>query len=237
MGKILLIEDDEALRKLILAELEMLQFAVKETGNGKCGLDMALAERFDLIILDLNLPELDGLDICKSLRTKEDETPILMLTARKDNLDRVLGLELGADDYLVKPFVMRELLARIKAILKRTSSRNQAPSAAQSSVLRFGSLEVNFDLRRVSVSGKMIKLSAMEFDLLAFLAKNNGKAYTREELMANVWGYSAVGYEQNVTTHIARIRAKLEQNTDEPMYLKTIKGFGYAFASPDDFAE
>lgn len=232
---ILLIEDDASLRAIIEAEFSMAGFSVEATGNGRDGLARAQAATFDLIILDLNLPGMDGLEICKALRAKDDDVPILMLTARKDDIDRVLGLELGADDYLGKPFVMRELLARIKAILKRSANQSNLTTASAPALLRFGELVVNLNMREISLKGEKLRFSKMEFELISFLAQNAGRAFTREDIMEMVWGYAAVGYEQNVTTHIARIRSKLEPTTETPIYLKTVKGFGYAFATPEEF--
>lgn len=162
-----------------------------------------------------------------------------MLTARKDELDRVLGLEMGADDYLTKPFSMRELVARVKAILRRTERAVEkaqiAKNSPENSLLHFGPLEINLSMRTLTLDGAPIHLSSMEFDLVSYLAHHPGKAFTREELLEQVWGYSAVGYEQNVTTHMNRIRRKLEKDTENPIFLKTVRGFGYAFAHPKDF--
>lgn len=238
-NSILLVEDDADLRALLCQELRTFQHQVDEADNGTDGLEKALAGNYDLIILDLNLPKMDGLEVCRLIRNKNEEISILMLTARKEELDRVLGLELGADDYLTKPFSMRELLARVKAILRRVSLRKQKSSAVAvnggQTCLDFGELLINLGMRTVSLSGTVLPISSMEFDLLSFLAENPGKAFTREELLEKVWGYAAVGYEHNVTTHMNRIRRKLETDLENPKYLKTVRGFGYAFAQPNDF--
>ena len=238
--KILVIEDDQSLRQLIVKELTALSFTVDEAGEGPAGLSLALTGEYDLVTLDLNLPQMDGLEICRRIRAENESIAILMLTARKDELDRVLGLEMGADDYLTKPFVMRELLARVKAILRRATRRDErtqsAKDAPDSSTLRFGPLAVDLAMRTVTVDGKPVHLSNMEFELVAFFAQSPGTAYSREDLLEQVWGYSAVGYEQNVTTHINRIRRKLETDVEHPQFLKTVRGYGYAFAHPRDFA-
>lgn len=238
--RILVVEDDHSLRQLIVKELTALSFAVDEASDGPTGLEMALNGNYDLATLDLNLPQMDGLEICRRIRAENDSLAILMLTARKDELDRVLGLEMGADDYLTKPFAMRELLARVKAILRRATQREERTKTAKdtpdTSSLHFGPLVVDLAMRTVSVEGKPIHLSNMEFELVAFFAQSPGTAYSREELLERVWGYSAVGYEQNVTTHINRIRRKLEADVENPQFLKTVRGYGYAFAHPRDFA-
>lgn len=239
-GNILLVEDDGALRELIRKELVGLSYSVDEAGDGRAGLEKALAGGIDLVVLDLNLPQMDGLEVCRRLRAQNEDISIFMLTARKEELDRVLGLELGADDYLTKPFAMRELVARVKAILRRANTRHERTDAAKlspdSSTLCFGDLVIDLAMRSVSLAGRKIPLSGMEFELVAFLAQTPGTAFSREDLLEQVWGYSAVGYEQNVTTHINRIRRKLEVDVENPVFLKTIRGFGYAFAQPKEFA-
>lgn len=238
-SRILVIEDDASLRQLVIKELMELSYEVTESADGADGLTQALSGNFDLVILDLNLPQLDGLEVCRRIRAENDTLAILMVTARKDELDRVLGLEMGADDYLTKPFVMRELMARVKAILRRAVRRDERTASAQgkpdASQLRFGGLTIDLAMRTVTVDGKPIHLSNMEFELVTFFAQSPGTAFSREELLEKVWGYSAVGYEQNVTTHINRIRRKLEADVEHPLYLKTVRGFGYAFAHPRDF--
>ncbi len=237
--KILLIEDDNDLRKLVATELEANQFVIEQASDGATGLQRALTGEHSILILDLNLPQLDGLEVCKRIRAADVDVAILMLTARREELDRVLGLELGADDYLSKPFSMRELVARVKAIARRLERHTKSSSEASASVtpetLVFGPLTLDSAMRTVTLSGSLIPISSMEFDLMLFLASSPGKAFTREELLEQVWGYSAVGYEQNVTTHINRIRRKLEPDPENPRFVKTVRGFGYAFARPDEF--
>lgn len=236
--KILLIEDDTDLRNLVATELQANQWAVEEAVDGVSGLQKALTGQFSIVILDLNLPQLDGLEVCKRIRGEGLEISILMLTARRDELDRVLGLELGADDYLSKPFSMRELIARVKAIVRRNERHQRVAVAAppgDGQRLIFGPLELDIAMRVVKLAGAVIPISSMEFDLIQFLASAPGKAFTREELLEQVWGYSAVGYEQNVTTHINRIRRKLEPDPENPRFVKTVRGFGYAFARPEEF--
>ena len=236
--KILLIEDDADLRKLVATELQANQWTVEQAVDGATGLQMALTGQFAIVILDLNLPQLDGLEVCKRLRGEGIEISILMLTARRDELDRVLGLELGADDYLSKPFSMRELIARVKAIVRRNERHQRVAPVSEAGTadrLVFGPLELDVAMRVVKLAGTVVPISSMEFDLMQFLASSPGKAFTREELLEQVWGYSAVGYEQNVTTHINRIRRKLEPDPENPRFVKTVRGFGYAFARPEEF--
>lgn len=185
---------------------------------------------YDLLILDLMLPKLDGLEICRRIRAKEWRTPILMLTAKSEEIDKVLGLEMGADDYLTKPFGVREFIARVKAMLRRVEmAENQFIANMGSSPLRFGELVLDLDLHRLTIAGNRVELSPKEFDLLSLLASNPGKSYDRARLLDLVWGYEFEGYEHTVNSHINRLRSKIEPDLANPKYILTTWGVGYRF--------
>jgi DNA-binding response OmpR family regulator len=197
--------------------------------DGRAALDSQRDRTSDLLILDLMMPGLDGLEVCKALRGSGRAVPILMLTAKSTELDRVLGLELGADDYLTKPFSMAELLARVKALLRRADLMRQAQSQAQGagSVLRNGEVEIRVTRREVHVHGQAVDLTALEFELLLYFAQHPGRVFSRSQLLDAVWGYSHEGYEHTVTTHINRLRAKLERDPMRPTVILTVRGAGY----------
>lgn len=225
-GKILIIEDEAAISELLTLHLKDLNKEVDTAFDGQQGLEKALENKYDLIVLDLMLPKLDGMEVCKSLRKKEVNTPVLMLTAKSEEFDKVLGLEIGADDYMTKPFSVREFTARVKALLRRTS---YVQDPTQEKQVRQGALIIDPDKRKVWIQEKKIELTAKEFDLLYLLAKTPGKSYTRSSLLSAVWGYDFSGYEHTVNSHINRLRAKIEQDPDHPQYIKTVWGVGYAF--------
>jgi DNA-binding response OmpR family regulator len=228
--KILLIEDCADLAHLLPLHLRDLDCAVEVARNGTAGLQRALAGGHDLIVLDLILPGLGGMDICQRLRHQRQHAPILMLTSRSSELDRVLGLELGADDYLTKPFSIRELLARVRALLRRQEL--YAPAAASDApLLTAGRLRIVIDERTVEVDGTPVELTAKEFDLLAHFARNPGRVYTRSQLLDSVWGYQHDGYEHTVNSHINRLRAKIETDPKQPEFVLTVWGVGYKFAA------
>ena len=235
---ILLIEDNEDIARLVMVNLRSKQMQVDHAGDGATGLDSALTGKYDLLILDLMLPEIDGLDICRILRREKVYTPVLMLTARTSELDRVLGLEVGADDYLTKPFSVPELVARVNAILRRTDQYQPSTTAQAGSTLQFGELHVDPDRRQVLLGGKPIELTAKEFDLLWHFASHPGRVFTRGQLLDSVWGYGHAGYEHTENSHINRLRAKIENNPAKPDYIITVWGVGYKFAEfPDDKQE
>ena len=181
------------------------------------------------------LPGMDGLEICKRLREQKPRVPILMLTAKSEEIDKVLGLELGADDYLTKPFSIRELIARVKAILRRTQDQgNVAMGRVQPTELAYDGLAIDLDKRRVTVEGTPVELTAKEFDLLALFASHPGKPFNREQLLNQVWGYSFSGYEHTVNSHINRLRSKIETDPSEPKFILTVWGFGYRFMDQED---
>ncbi|MCB0519047.1 MAG: response regulator transcription factor [Lewinellaceae bacterium] len=228
--RVLVIEDDPNLIDLLEIHLNDLQCELEKATDGGTGLEKALSANFDLIVLDIMLPVMDGLEICRRLRAKEVRTPILMLTAKTEEIDKVLGLEMGADDYLTKPFSVREFIARVKAIFRRMDMlqphANTRPSAAE---LHFGSLAVDLDKRRVTIDDKRVELSPKEFDLLSLLASNPGKSYDRSKILDLVWGYEFEGYEHTVNSHINRLRSKIEPDIANPTYILTTWGVGYRF--------
>ncbi len=236
--KILIIEDDWEIADLVEIHLRDLGCTLDRVEDGLTGLDRMRENDYDLVILDLMLPGLDGLEVCKRIRREDNYTPILMLTARSEELDKVLGLELGADDYLTKPFSIREFIARIKAIFRRMEADEaKAASDGQQDVFRYGELTIDLGKRKVKLGNQSIELTAKEFDLLALFASHPGKAYSRRELLDLVWGYQFSGYEHTVNSHINRLRSKIEKNSTEPKYIKTIWGVGYRFAELEELSQ
>ena len=232
--KILIIEDNRDLAQLLENHLRDLSFQVDAAFDGPTGLARANSNSYDLVILDLMLPGLDGMEICRRLRRGTVYTPILMLTAKSSELDRVLGLEIGADDYVTKPFSIRELLARVKAILRRVEELTEGSGEAAPAVIQAGGLEIDPAKRIARCGGQLVDLTAKEFDLLLHFARNPGKVYTRSQLLDRVWGYGHDGYEHTVNSHINRLRAKIEQDPAHPVYILTVWGVGYKFAD-DEF--
>ncbi|MBE0546731.1 MAG: response regulator transcription factor [Rubrivivax sp.] len=225
---ILVAEDQADIRDLIVLNLQHAGYAVTAVADGRAALASQLERASDLLVLDLMMPAPDGLEVCKALRARGHATPILMLTAKSTELDRVLGLELGADDYLTKPFSMAELLARVKALLRRAELLRAAQSApALQPAVRNGELEILPGRREVRVGGRPLDFTALEFDLLLHFASHPGHVYSRAQLLDAVWGYSHEGYEHTVTTHINRLRAKLEQDPMQPRFILTVRGAGY----------
>ena len=224
---ILVAEDQVDIRDLIVLNLQQAGHAVTAVADGRAALASQLEQASDLLILDLMMPLLDGLDVCKALRARGHATPILMLTAKSTELDRVLGLELGADDYLTKPFSMAELLARVKALLRRAELLRAAAAPAAAQPVRSGELEILPVRREARVGGRPLEFTALEFDLLLHFANHPGQVFSRAQLLDAVWGYSHEGYEHTVTTHINRLRAKLEQDPMKPRFILTVRGAGY----------
>jgi two-component system alkaline phosphatase synthesis response regulator PhoP len=227
--RILLIEDEPGLILTLTDRLESEGFEVVSTADGRTGFEKAQAENYDLIILDVMLPMKNGYDIARDLRQKGVSTPILMLTAKGETIDKVLGLKLGADDYLTKPFEVIELLARVEALLRRSPARmngDQRPNA-----VRFGDVAVDFLRAEVKRRDKPVDLSAMEFKLLQFLIENPGSVHSRDALLDAVWGYDAMPTTRTVDVHIAWLRQKLEDNPRHPKYIQTVHGLGYKFVS------
>ena len=225
---ILVAEDQADIRDLIVLNLQQAGHTVTAVADGRAALASQDERASDLLILDLMMPLLDGLEVCKALRARGRAAPILMLTAKSTELDRVLGLELGADDYLTKPFSMAELLARVKALLRRAEllrAAAAAPAAAQA--VRNGELDILPVRREARVAGRLLEFTALEFDLLLHFAGHPGQVFSRPQLLDAVWGYSHEGYEHTVTTHINRLRAKLEQDPMNPRFILTVRGAGY----------
>lgn len=230
--RLLVIEDEHDIAHLLELHLRDLGHEVALAHTGPAGLARAEAARFDLIILDLRLPGLDGLEVCRRLRQHKNYTPILMLTAKSTETDRVLGLELGADDYLTKPFSIPELLARVKALFRRIDAAARSVER-HGRAIRVHALAIDFDRRHVTVEDQPVELTAKEFDLLAHFAANPGRVYTRAQLLDSVWGYGHEGYEHTVNSHINRLRAKIERDPAAPRYILTVWGVGYKFADTD----
>jgi DNA-binding response OmpR family regulator len=227
----LIIEDEFDIAQLVKLHVSDVCDKVEIARDGKQGLKMALQREWNVIILDLRLPGMDGIEICRQIRAKGKYMPILMLTAKSTELDRVLGLEIGADDYLTKPFSVIELVARVKALLRRFDASNGYSAQAKSNTLCFEGLELIPDERKTIFNGEEIELTAKEFDLLYFFASNPEKVYKRSQLLDQVWGYGHDGYEHTVNSHMNRLRAKIEPNPDEFKYIKTVWGVGYKFVA------
>ncbi|MDH5181926.1 MAG: response regulator transcription factor [Gammaproteobacteria bacterium] len=232
-NRILVVEDNQDMADLVAMHLRDMGCEVSVVHDGDAGLAAARQASFDLLILDLMLPGTDGLQICKQLRQDADYTPVLMLTAKSTELDRVLGLEIGADDYLTKPFSIRELLARVKAILRRIETYNQVETTQAQPVIRVGELCIDNQRRTVELADKVISLTAKEFDLLWHFASQPGRVFTRMQLLDSIWGYCHEGYEHTVNSHINRLRAKIEQDPSKPVYILTVWGVGYKFTEQD----
>ena len=228
MKRILIAEDQADIRNLLVLNLRNAGYEVTDVADGLAALASETAQNNDLLILDLMMPGLDGLEVCKTLRARGCNTPILMLTAKSTELDRVLGLELGADDYLTKPFSLAELLARVKALLRR-SELLKAAQVAQigAAPLRNGTLSLQPSRRQAQMNDKDLDFTALEFDLLLHFMQHPGQVFSRSQLLNAVWGYTHDGYEHTVTTHINRLRAKLEADPLRPEMILTVRGAGY----------
>ncbi|MFZ5644272.1 MAG: response regulator transcription factor [Bacillota bacterium] len=223
--KILIVDDEAKIRELLRAYLEKEGYAVDEAENGFEALGKFSETEYDLIVMDLMMPGMDGLDLCREIR-KRSEIPVIMLTARGDEIDRVLGLELGADDYIVKPFSPRELTARVKAIIRRI--KKDVPSIKVSQIIA-DNLVINEDTREVTAGGDPVSLTPKEYELLVTLARYPGRVFTREQLLRQVWGYDFFGEARTVDTHITRLREKLARVRADRHYIATVWGMGYKF--------
>ena len=227
MSRILIIEDEEAIAELEKDYLELSGFEVIICNRGDLGLNMALKEDFDLIILDLMLPEIDGFEICRQVREAKN-TPIIMVSAKKDDIDKIRGLGLGADDYMTKPFSPSELVARVKAHLARYE-RLVGSGIQENEIIEIRGIKIDKTARRVWVNGEEKQFTSKEFDLLTFLAQNPNHVFTKEELFSKIWDMESIGDIATVTVHIKKIREKIEFNTAKPQYIETIWGVGYRF--------
>ncbi|TMN22660.1 response regulator transcription factor [Lentibacillus cibarius] len=226
--KVLIVDDEESIVTLLNYNVERAGFATEVAYTGTSGLEKATSIPFDLIILDLMLPGIEGTEVCKQLRQRKIDTPILMLTAKGDELDKVLGLELGADDYLTKPFSPKEVVARVKAILRRTTKKeviNETP-------IRIADLTVFPEQYEATINGETLQFTKKEFELLSYLAKHRGKVLSREQLLNAVWGYDIAEDTRVVDVHVSHLRGKIEPDLKHPVYIKTIRGLGYKMERP-----
>ncbi len=229
--RVLVVEDDADIARLVMLHLEDINAQVMHCADGVSAVEEAFEGCWDLIILDLKLPGIGGLEICRKLRDQGNQTPILMMTAKTSELDRVLGLELGADDYVTKPFSPIELVARVKAILRRAARQvREEGTASQDELLNCGPLTISTLRREVRCSDQLIELTSREFDLLLHFARHPGQVFKRSELLDQVWGYGHEGYEHTVNSHINRLRAKIENDPASPSHILTVWGVGYKFA-------
>ncbi|MBE9502946.1 MAG: response regulator transcription factor [Proteobacteria bacterium] len=233
--KILIVEDDKEIINLLKINLQDMGYDVELAFEGRSGLEKAKSKNYDLLILDLMLPGVDGLEICRQVRSQTSYTPILMLTCRSSELDRVLGLEMGADDYLTKPFSIKELLARVKALFRRIEALQSQTVSDKEKKIAIADLLIDAEKRKVTQNEKPVNLTAKEFDLLYKFAQNPGRVYTRSQLLDAVWGTGFESYEHTVNSHINRLRAKIESDPTQPRYILTVWGVGYKFS--DELSE
>lgn len=229
MKKVLVVEDEQSIATLLQYNLEHAGYKVYVARDGNTAISMTLSEKPDVLLLDIMLPGMDGMDVCKKLRQEKVHTPILMLTAKSDEFDKVLGLELGADDYLTKPFSPREVLARVKAILRRIELQDSIQVIEPTTELRNGSLLIHPDRIEAFLDGNLLELTPKEFELLLYLMRHSGKVLHREQLLNAIWNYDYTGDSRIVDVHISHLREKIEPDTKRPVYIKTVRGFGYKF--------
>lgn len=233
--KVLVVDDEQSIVTLLKYNLEQAGYEVMTASDGLAALNMATTSVYDAILLDVMLPKLDGMEICKQLRQKKNFTPIIMLTAKDDELDKILGLEFGADDYLTKPFSPREVVARVKALLRRSMISGQQEKEVNEidkAKMVVGKIEINVEKHEAFVNGEPLGLTLKEFELLAYLVKNCGKVLTREVLLSTIWNYDFAGDTRIVDVHISHLREKIETNTKKPEYIKTVRGLGYKLEEP-----
>ena len=229
MTKIVIVEDDPAIAEMLIYHLQDCGYQIEHFADGLRAREGLAKSDFDLVLLDIMLPNYNGLDLCRELRQQNPAIPIMLLTSLDSEADRVVGLELGADDYLTKPFSMRECQARIKALLRRSQLNNHNDVQPVQDEIRVEELVISEAARTVSLDGKSVELTAREFDLLIYLAKNQQKVFSRGELLDAIWGYSHEGYEHTVNTHINRLRKKLKRADDKPDFIQTVWAVGYKF--------
>jgi DNA-binding response OmpR family regulator len=226
---LLVVEDDENISSAISEYFSRAGYNVKTVEDGLLGVKSALDDPPDAVVLDLMLPKMDGLSVCRELREKTNQLPILMLTAKDDVVDKVLGLEMGADDYITKPFSLRELEARIKSVLRRTRTPVSADGSDEAPVVR-GRLRIDPARREVTIGERQVDLTPKEFDLLRLFAANPGRVFPRKYLLEKIWDYSYEGYDRTIDSHINRLRAKIEENPENPQMVLTLWGIGYKFS-------
>jgi len=226
MNKVLIVEDEPDMILGLKDNFEFEGYEVLTATDGQSGLEKARKERPDLVVLDVMMPRMSGLEVCKALRSEGFDRPIIMLTARGQEIDKVVGLELGADDYVTKPFSIRELMARVRAVLRRSEGKKRLAR------YRFGDVELDFEVYRATRGGESLDLSPREFELLRYLIERKGETVSREQLLEDVWGYDSYPSTRTVDTHIAKLRAKIGDSGSEPRYVLTIHGLGYKFVDP-----
>lgn len=233
-NKVLVVDDEQSIVTLLQYNLEQAGFEVITAMDGEAGRDLAERESPDIMVLDLMLPKLDGMEVCKQLRQKKIKTPILMLTAKDEEFDKVLGLELGADDYMVKPFSPREVIARVKAILRRTqtSVEDDSVKEEENEYITIGDLKLAPEQYEAYFKEELLELTLKEFELLLYLGKNKGRVLTRDQLLSAVWNYDFAGDTRIVDVHISHLREKIEKDSKKPAYIKTIRGLGYKLEEP-----
>jgi two-component system, OmpR family, alkaline phosphatase synthesis response regulator PhoP len=233
-NKILVVDDEQSIVTLLQYNLEQAGYEVITAMDGEEGKHLAETQDPDIIVLDLMLPKLDGMEVCKQLRQKSIMTPILMLTAKDDELDKILGLELGADDYMVKPFSPREVIARVKAILRRTQVQTEAIDVGEKETgqLVIANLRIDPEKYEAYFNDQLLELTLKEFELLLYLAQNKGRVLTRDQLLSAVWNYDFAGDTRIVDVHISHLREKVEVDTKKPAYIKTLRGLGYKLEEP-----
>ncbi|ETI68539.1 response regulator transcription factor [Neobacillus vireti] len=233
-NKVLVVDDEQSIVTLLQYNFEQAGYEVITAMDGQTGKKLAETESPDMIVLDLMLPHLDGMEVCKQLRQKGIMTPILMLTAKDDEFDKILGLELGADDYMVKPFSPREVIARVKAILRRTQVQTEAVEENDNNEgnIEIGNLTIYPEKYEAYFQAQQLELTLKEFELLVYLAQNKGRVLTRDQLLSSVWNYDFAGDTRIVDVHISHLREKIEVDTKKPVYIKTIRGLGYKMEEP-----
>lgn len=225
---VLIVEDDVAIVDLLEIHIKDLDYHILKAFDGETGLELALKHKPDLMILDVSMPKMDGFQVCQRVRSQQN-TPIIMLTAKSEEIDRVIGLELGADDYITKPFSVRELIARVKAVFRRVEMNTKTAEVSQESILNYDNLSIDIEQRKVISYGERIELSPKEFELLVLMASKPGKSYKRTDLLNLIWGYDFDGYEHTVNSHINRLRSKIEKDMAQPEFIITSWGIGYKF--------
>ncbi len=233
--RILVVDDEPSITKLVSFNLEKAGYDVDTAADGQAALEKVQDIQPDLIVLDLMLPKVDGLEVCKRLRQENNRIPVIMLTAKDEELDRVLGLELGADDYVTKPFSPRELVARVKAVLRRSAIKDALEQAdAKQKPLVIGDLVIDVEGYESYVQGKRLELTPKEFELLVYMATHRGRVLSRDQLLNAVWNYDFVGDSRIVDVHVSHLRDKIEPDTRRPLYIKTVRGIGYKFEGPKE---
>lgn len=230
MERVLIIEDDEAMAFALRDGFEYEGYSVLVASEGDVGLRLASEKDLSLILLDVMLPNMSGIDICKRIRSEGNDVPIIMLTARGQEIDKVLGLKCGADDYITKPFSLRELEARIKSVLRRVRAATKSDGTSEESLIVHGRLRIDPAKREVNVGERQVELTPKEFELLRLFATNPGRVFPRKYLLEKIWDYSYEGYDRTIDSHINRLRAKIEDNPDNPQLVLTVWGIGYKFS-------